>query len=257
MGSLIRHIPNILTLGNLCCGSVAVFFIASGDSAGGGAGHPAVWLILVAAVLDLFDGALARTLGSDGAFGRELDSLADVVSFGLAPAAIAFQALSGGMAPAAHASGSAPSLLPYLSLLLVAGAAWRLARFNTGDGPAGSFRGMPSPSNGLIWASFALVTAETGYMPGHAAVVALVAVSAWLMVSGVRMIAFKFVHRRWKGNEWRYLYLLLAAPCIVAGWALTGACSAAMGLLVLLYLILSVISHFTQRPHDEEVQSRN
>jgi len=243
-----KNVPNYFTLGNLLCGSIATLAVASG-----GYGHWAALLIFLGAFLDLFDGAIARKVGASGPMGRELDSLADVVTFGLAPAAIAFSLLTDGIPFDAALAGISDftTALPLLSFLLVFGAAWRLARFNIDDTQSTSFRGMPSPANGLFWASVSAVSIESAFLPSAPVIVVGIILLSWLMVSPVRMISFKFSHSGWKGNEWRYVYIASLLPVAIIAWLATGALSSAVTVLLFLYLILSLVSHLIHsRTHE-------
>lgn len=246
-----KNIPNYFTLGNLLCGSMATLAVASG-----GYGHWAALLIFLGAFLDLFDGAIARKVGASGPMGRELDSLADVVTFGLAPAAIAFSLLTDAIPFHSALAGISDfaSALPLLAFLLVFGAAWRLARFNIDDSQTTSFRGMPSPANGLFWASVSAVFIESGYLPPAPVISGGIILLSWLMVSPVRMISFKFSHSGWKGNEWRYVFIACLVPVALIAWLATGAWSSAVTVLLFLYLILSIASHLTQSRTHENIQ---
>lgn len=236
-----KQLPNYITLGNLLCGSVAVMAVASA-----GYNHSAVLLIFLAAFLDLFDGAAARALGVNGPMGRELDSLADVISFGLAPSAIAFSLLNDGQ-PFTECFSENP--FSWLSFLLVFSAAWRLARFNIDESQSASFSGLPSPANGLFWASLAGWTIESGQEVAPALVYPAIGIFSFLMVAPVRMFSFKFSHRKWAGNEVRYLFLILAVPILAIPVVITGTWSVSVPLLLLLYVIFSLITHLKQIRH--------
>jgi CDP-diacylglycerol---serine O-phosphatidyltransferase len=233
-----KLIPHYITLGNLLCGSIATLAVASG-----GYDHPAALLIFVAAFLDLFDGAAARKLGVSGPMGRELDSLADVISFGLAPAAIAFSLLTDGQ-PFDQALSDGDGL-PLVAFLLVFGAAWRLAKFNIDESQTSSFSGLPSPANGLFWAAVSLWTMESGEMLPHPVVAAGSVIFSFMMVAPVRMFSFKFAHSGWKGNEMRWIFITLVIPAILlSGW-FTGAWSVGIPVLLLVYVAFSLYGHFT------------
>jgi CDP-diacylglycerol---serine O-phosphatidyltransferase len=238
-------IPNLFTLGNLLCGSIATLAVASSNY-----NHAAVFLIFLAAFLDLLDGAVARALNVDGPLGKELDSLADVVSFGLAPTAIAFSLLwpDGTFAGYLEAlRASEPSTwLPLLSFLLVLGAAYRLAKFNVDTTQSTEFKGMPSPANGLFWASIAWIQWESAPIPHllpSATVAVLAVVTAYLMVSPIRMFSFKFKTWGWAGNELRYLFLASIPVVVFLSHFLFNLYSVSLPLLLLLYAFISTVRH--------------
>ena len=140
--SLKRQIPNIITLGNLTCGVAACYMASQGFL------WQAAVYIIAGIFLDFFDGLAARLLGVASPVGRELDSLADVVTSGVAPALILFEAIP-----------LDPTWLYVLSLaafLMPAFAAYRLAKFNLDTRQSHSFLGLPAPSNALIWVGLAL-----------------------------------------------------------------------------------------------------
>lgn len=147
-------------------------------------------LIFIAALLDLFDGAIARALNVSGDFGKQLDSLADVISFGLAPSVIAYKILE------IELPGELENL-KYIAFVNVMCAALRLARFNISTDQTSDFHGMPSPPNGILWASLAMVyeMVSAGVVGNFdftwSLVLPMLLLSSWLMVSPIRMFSFK------------------------------------------------------------------
>ncbi len=137
-----KHIPNTITLLNLLAGFFAVVAALTGDPLLAG------WLVVLASVFDFFDGFMARLLKAYSELGKQLDSLADLVSFGVAPAAVLYSLISRGGA------GEDLSLLYLFAPALVVGAsALRLARFNIDPSQESSFRGLPTPASGLFFAT--------------------------------------------------------------------------------------------------------
>jgi CDP-diacylglycerol--serine O-phosphatidyltransferase len=131
-----KSIPNILTLANAALGCCALFFIAILDY------DTATLCVLLAAVFDFFDGFVARTMGWTSRFGAELDSLADVISFGVVPGALATVMLS---------SAQVDYPLIFLGFIITLATAYRLAKYNTSENGQSYFRGLPSPANALLW----------------------------------------------------------------------------------------------------------
>ena len=140
-----KYLPNILTLLNAACGCVALYYVGSLEL------EAAMYLVLLGAFFDLFDGLLARRLGVAGPLGVQLDSLADLITFGIVPGAIAVATL--------FFSGlDAPFALLGFSVTL--GSVYRLAKFNTLTEKAQHFRGLPTPANGLFWLGLPLLTVD-------------------------------------------------------------------------------------------------
>ena len=201
-------IPNFLTLGNLVCGScAAITLLTSGDF------RIALWLIVAAAVFDFLDGFAARLLKSVSAIGVELDSLADMVSFGLVPSLAMWSLYD--MVPAA---GILPEGVAeygrYLTLIIVAFSALRLAKFNVDDTQHSEFCGLPTPANGLFCLSVGLLATAGDLALCKEVVMVLAVVMASLLISPIRMFALKFKGFGWRGNELRYSFILLSVAII-------------------------------------------
>ena len=169
-------ISNLLTLSNLLCGMIAtVAILTDGDL------HLAFWLLVLAAVFDFFDGFTARLLHQSSPIGLQLDSLADMVSSGVAPTAVmltlAWQAGSSWWAADTGGPWS------WIVLLLAVGTALRLAKFNIDDTQRTEFCGLPSPAAGLFCASLGLLHAEGMLSLPYEAVLLAAAATAWLMIA--------------------------------------------------------------------------
>lgn len=202
----------MLTLCNLLCGSVAVISLW-GMSWGGPA--TAFALVAAAAVFDFCDGFAARLLHSSSPVGVELDSLADMVSFGLVPSAVlmrlwceAPQLWDGWPQGVVSAAGFVP-------LLIAAFSALRLAKFNVDDTQHTEFEGLPTPACALLCTSLAMLAATGRITLPREAIAVVSAVMAWLLVSPVRMFSLKFHGFGWRGNALRYVFLAVSA-CVVA-----------------------------------------
>jgi CDP-diacylglycerol--serine O-phosphatidyltransferase len=234
---VLRLLPNALTLANLTCGAIASYHIAHSFDA-----TSAVYLIFLAALFDLFDGAAARKLGVNGDMGRELDSLADVVSFGLAPSLIIFtmleQSLEGALQP-----------LKYVAFANVLAAAYRLARFNVSESTGKTFNGMPSPANGIFWASMLAIVVESNHpamLPTDQwvwptnLVVTFFIITSLLMVSQVEMFSFKFKPGGIAANKTQTAFAILGALLSIAVYALFENWLFIIPLLILLYIVTSV-----------------
>lgn len=146
MKSLTKHIPNTLTMLNLCSGGIACVFALERDY------RMAMLFIVIGAVFDFFDGMSARLLKVSSPIGKELDSLADDISFGLAPSLIVFSLLG-------EMTGGAEGVmryLPYTAFIMAAFSGLRLAKFNLDERQSESFIGLPTPANALLWSSLAV-----------------------------------------------------------------------------------------------------
>lgn len=218
--------PNLLTLMNLLCGAAAaVEVLVYHDYV------LAFALIVLAAVFDFFDGFAARLLHQSSPIGLQLDSLADVVSFGFAPAAVMFRLVWD--APAAW-FGDGGSLA-WAALVLAAFSALRLAKFNIDDTQRTEFCGLPTPAAALFCASLGLLRAlEMLQLPAEAVLLATFVLSA-LLVSPVRMFALKFHGFGWRGNELRYGFIGVSAVLIFTLGAY------AIPTIIVLYVVVSTV----------------
>ncbi|MBO5584652.1 MAG: CDP-diacylglycerol--serine O-phosphatidyltransferase [Prevotella sp.] len=226
-----KHIPNSITCCNLVSGSIATFYAFAGN-----AEMALIWIV-VGAVFDFFDGMTARLLGVSSPIGKELDSLADVITFGLAPSTIVFAELSVIDYPA-FLEPLRP-WLPFAAFIMAAFSALRLAKFNLDERQTTSFIGLPTPANALFWASLTVGSREliegSPYMVF--ALMMLLAVSCWLLVSEVPMFALKFKHWGWAGNQTRYIFIATSA-LLIAIFGITG-----IAIVILWYVVLSLYTN--------------
>lgn len=200
-------IPNLLTLSNLLCGSfAAVSALKFGNL------EWAFWFMVIAAVFDFFDGFVARLLKCPSPIGVQLDSLADMISFGLVPAAIVYV-----MCTRSLPEDSSFGLFGVYTLIcfaLAAFSALRLAKFNIDETQHTEFCGLPTPACALFFASLGLIEARTGFGVAGYYVALFVPVACWLLISPIRMFALKFQGFGWRGNEIRYIFLALSVVLI-------------------------------------------
>lgn len=202
-----RNIPNCITSLNVLAGTAAIICAASGsDPWWGLKGYQWAYIfIAIAATADFLDGFSARLFHAYSDMGKELDSLCDLVSFGVAPAMILYQTLS---------ESGAPVWLAWCSLLIPLAGALRLAKFNVDTRQFTSFIGLPIPANAIFWIGFTAFVYDYGF-PGVWLTLAVIAVESWLMVSPVKMFSLKFRNLRWKENRARYLLVVVAAILVV------------------------------------------
>lgn len=224
-----RHIPNLFTLLNLFCGAVAIILALQTDTiimyidqdystSSFNIPEKLAWasvLILIAAIIDFLDGFLARLLNATGEMGKQLDSLSDVVSFGVAPSMILYQLLRLSFA---REEGGLETHIVWLLPALIVGcaAAYRLARFNLSTNQQYSFKGVPVPAIGLLVASFPLILHYNEW-PGVNQIFinkwflyATVIIASWLMVSNLNILSLKFKDYSLRNNKPKFLLLIIA-----------------------------------------------
>lgn len=222
------NIPNAITCLNMLCGALAcIMAFKNEEILAGLAGYQWAFIFIGAsAVFDFLDGAMARLLHVYSLIGKELDSLSDLISFGLAPAMLMFNTV-GGYSPG--------SFWAYVALVIVIFGGIRLAKFNVDDRQTTSFIGLPIPANALFWiGTVSWIHAYT--YPGDIALAVLMVLFSSLMVCALPMFSLKFTSFGWKGNYKRYL-LLFAALLFVIFQGVTG-----LAWTVLLYIIMSAVS---------------
>lgn len=222
-----KYVPNFITCSNLVSGCIATVFALGGD-----ASMALLWIV-VGAVFDFFDGMSARLLNVSSPIGKELDSLADDVTFGVAPACIVFNFLSG-----VHQHFV---LFPFIAFLIAAFSALRLAKFNLDERQTTSFIGLPTPANALFWGALIVSMGEklqsSPYLVG--VVVVLIFLSCYLLVAELPLFALKFKHWGWKGNEVKYTYVLTSAAMIILS-VLLGLGVIGIAAAIAWYVVLSV-----------------
>ena len=204
-----KHIPNTLTSCNLISGCIAIVFALNANYT------MALTFIVVGAVFDFFDGMSARLLGVSSPIGKELDSLADVVTFGVAPSSMIYTLLltlskSGWNETLAFA-------IPYVAFVMAAFSALRLAKFNLDERQTTSFIGLPTPANALFWG--ALIVGNENVFDENSyyiyLLIILVFVSSWLLVAEIPMFALKFKHWGWRDNKVKYVFLISCLPILL------------------------------------------
>jgi len=237
---IISQIPNFITSLNLVSGSVAIIFAIDGHL---------VWaaiFICAAAIFDFFDGFAARALKAYSEIGKELDSLADVVSFGVAPGAILFTLLEfslfGKNDPIHEISGKwFEWLILFSAFLLPVFGAIRLARFNTNSSDENFFRGLPIPANGLFWAAMGLMLQSPKYadlLPTVYTTKNLVILGVFMsgmMVINMPMFSMKAKSLALKENWYRYLFIGLSALIFIV-FNVYG-----LAFVIFLYILLNAI----------------
>ncbi len=208
--SIIRHIPNGITSLNLFSGCAAIVAAFNGQF------QLAAGLIVLAAIFDFFDGLAARALKAYSEIGKELDSLADMVSFGVAPSVIFFKLIQVGFG---FETGFVATYLPYAAFIIAVFSALRLAKFNIDTRQTTSFIGLPTPANALFLLSFGLYFESNlpykEMVTNPWVLIAVAVIFSLLLVAEIPMFALKIKSLKLKGNEVRYIFLVLSVVLIV------------------------------------------
>jgi CDP-diacylglycerol--serine O-phosphatidyltransferase len=217
--SIKKHIPNAITCLNVFSGCVAVYLAFRGEYQG------VLIAILLAAVFDFMDGLAARMLKAYSPMGKELDSLADVISFGLAPGALVFSLLT-------HAGMG--NYVPFVGFVIPVFSALRLAKFNVDERQTTSFIGLPTPANAIFWVGMAF--SYTEFLESQPWVlIGGAMVFSYLLLAALPMFSLKFKNLSWKDNQSQYLFL---AGC-VAILVVTGV--GAFSFIIAWYILLSLL----------------
>ena len=226
-----KHIPNTITCCNLISGCIATYWAFMGVA------YLALLFIVIGAVFDFFDGMVARLLHVSSPIGKELDSLADDITFGFAPSAIIFSYLC-----TFHIH---LPFIPFLAFIMAAFSALRLAKFNLDERQALGFIGLPTPANALFWGSLIVGlqdwSADSSLFTLHSSLLPYLIlvgtfISCWLLIAEIPMFALKFKTWSWKGNEIKFIFILSCIPLLLF-LGISG-----LAAIIAWYVILSVIT---------------
>lgn len=232
---IVRNIPNSITCCNLISGCTATYFAFLGNI------HMALLWIIIGAVFDFFDGMSARLLKVSSPIGKELDSLADDITFGFAPSAIIYYELSIMDCPSALLP--IKDYIPFFAFVMAAYSALRLAKFNLDERQSLGFIGLPTPANALFWG--ALFVGAQSFMESTSwmmpVVLLMVCLSCWLLIAEIPMFALKFKQWGWKGNEVKYIFILSCIPLLVF-FGIT-----AFSVIIAWYVVLSVCVNISSK----------
>jgi CDP-diacylglycerol--serine O-phosphatidyltransferase len=247
-----RHIPNAITLGNLLCGSLAIFYIFYGDLV------QASYLVGLAAVLDFFDGFAARLLKATSPIGKDLDSLCDMVSFGAVPGFMMFKMIAfvtgvyygNGIGEALKMGSQA--WYPLAGFVIIIFSALRLAKFNNDTRQTEGFMGLPTPANAILICSLPLVfdfgqsymsltVMNAPFITDGANLAIGACILSLLLVTDIPMFSLKFRSFSWAANQTRYVFL---ATCLTMFILLK---MAAIPLTILLYIAANLVQNIFSR----------
>ncbi len=222
-----KHIPNLISCLNLFSGSIAVVLAFEGLFF-----YAFLWIML-AAVMDFLDGMAARLLNAYSPIGKELDSLADIISFGFAPGIMIFKILQIN----SEIVNFGFPFLPYIAFLIPIFSALRLAKFNIDERQTDSFIGLPTPANAMFWASG--IAGTWKYSDGNellytTIIIISILIFSWLMISEIPMFSLKMKKIEWKENQLKFILPVIGTIAIF----FLG--SAGIAFVILLYILISL-----------------
>ncbi len=235
-----KQLPNVLTCMNLLCGCVAIISVFHGNvvlMAG---------MVFLAALFDFMDGLTARSLNVYSELGKNLDSLADVVTFGVVPGMILYNLFIKQPDQEFLGSFTLFHLLKYFPFVVTVFAAYRLAKFNTDTRPKHVFYGLPVPAAGILVTSFPLIVRFDNFGLGSLImhpVFLLVAsvVLSYLMISDLQLFSLKFANMGWKDNKIRFIFLGISLVLVIV------LQFTAIPIIICLYVLLSVIRYYLMK----------
>ncbi len=222
---MLKHIPNLLTIFNLICGCIALYFSFNNNLVF------VAYIIGLAAIFDFMDGAVARLLKVSGPMGEELDSLADMVSFGVVPGSVVFHLLE----------ASSLSTYSFIAIAIPAFSAYRLAKFNIDEKQSENFIGLPTPANCLVFVSIPLITAFqeesiiASFIEIPEVLITLTLLLSIALISKIPLFSLKFKNLKYADNKLKIFFIGISIPLLIL------LQFSAIPLIVLLYLTLSIV----------------
>ena len=228
--NLKAQLPNFITLLNLLSGVLGILWVLEGQPLYG------AYFVILSATFDFFDGFAARLLKVQSDMGKELDSLADVVSFGVLPGILLYSLTK---------SQTEASFLPYCTLIIPMLSAYRLAKFNLDTRQSDRFIGLPTPANALLLTTIPYLAAHwpelSPWLSSPIALVVIAWLTSLLLVAELPLIALKFKNSSFRDNSYRYALLVIGAVCLV--WLQL----AGIPLVILAYLLLSGMENMLRK----------
>lgn len=240
-----KHIPNTITCLNLLCGCVAIMHIFNGHLV------LATYFVWAAAIFDFFDGLAARLLKVHSEIGKQLDSLADMVSFGVVPGAMMFKIINHQMITCG-ADVDNFATISFIGFVITIFSAIRLAKFNIDTRQNESFVGLPTPANTLFITSIPFIL-ELDFFPFAVLInnvyffISISIIFSYLLIAELPLFALKFKSFGFKGNEIRYVFLAISLIMLIIFHFV------AIPFIILLYIILSIINNISSRKKQNEI----
>ena len=242
-----KHIPNLFTLGNLFCGLIALLFAFQSDF------EAVAFFVVLGIVFDFFDGFLARLLKVSGELGKQLDSLADMITSGVVPGFIMYFLIYESIISEAESLMNnikldglisfSTSYYSYFGLILALAACYRLAKFNIDTRQSDSFIGLPTPAMSLFVVSLPLIQkySEIDFivdlLSNNYFLFAITILLSYLMNANLSLLALKFKSYSWKGNEFRFVLIIASIVLLITTQFL------AIPVIVMIYILLSVLEN--------------
>ncbi|RZK46588.1 MAG: CDP-diacylglycerol--serine O-phosphatidyltransferase [Pedobacter sp.] len=223
-----KHIPNAITCANLFSGCIGVVAAFNGEL------ELAAYFVLLSGLFDFFDGMVARLLNVKSEIGKQLDSLADMVSFGFLPGVVMFQLLK--------TSDYSSAYLPYLGFIITVFSALRLAKFNIDERQTEDFIGLNTPMNTLFIVSLPFIAHDYPEIIGSSIVlISIVAITSYLLISEIKIFSFKLSDTSWAKNKFKYSFLI-ASLVLIAFLKFV-----AIPFILILYISFSILHFRTQK----------
>jgi CDP-diacylglycerol--serine O-phosphatidyltransferase len=239
--SIKKHIPNLLTLGNLFCGTIATVFAVEGDFVNAGL------FVVIGILFDFLDGFVARLLKVSGELGKQLDSLADMVTSGVVPGIIMFKLIQNNLFNTANEFNDNFFDVSLIGLILTLAACYRLAKFNLDTRQSNSFIGLPTPAMSLFVISLPLIQQYSdiefvkNLIDNNYFLIAITWVLSFLMNAEIPLFSLKFKDYSFQKNWMIYLFLTLSLVLILLINYLS------IPIIITLYIVLSVIKNLTPK----------
>ena len=231
-----KFLPNAISLLNLFLGCIIILLLIENNIE-----VKYIFIIsLICMILDFLDGYIARKLNAKSEIGLQLDSLADMISFGLVPGIILYNLFLN--APSSSVGSISSSFIPFMGFLITLCSAYRLAKFNTLKSNSKYFKGLPTPANTLLIYSFSIISSDNGVISSiildYNVLVLITIISGFLLVSNLKLLSFKFSSLKFKGNRRRFLLIFISIPLIL----ILGIYAAP--LIISIYIIISIITFY-------------
>ena len=231
-----KFLPNAITLLNLFLGCVIILLLIENNIE-----VKYIFIIsLICMILDFLDGYIARKLNAKSEIGLQLDSLADMISFGLVPGIILYNLFLNAQSSSVGSISS--SFIPFTGFLITLSSAYRLAKFNTLKSNSKYFKGLPTPANTLLIYSFSIISLDNGVISSiildYNVLIFITIISGFLLVSNLKLLSFKFSSLKFKGNRRRFLLIFISIPLIL----ILGIY--AVPLIISIYIIISIITFY-------------
>ncbi len=235
-----KHIPNLFTLGNLLCGTIAVIYAVKGDYI------TTAIFVAMGITLDFFDGFMARLLQVQGPLGKQLDSLADMVTSGVVPGIVMLQLLHSSVAMPTvgyfgfMASEESIPLLSFFGLLLTLSACYRLGKFNIDERQSENFIGLPTPAMTLFIVSLPLIVLYapdsffTSLIHNSYFLLTITVLFSWIMNAEINLFSLKFSSYGFRGNMAKYLFLIVSVILLLVFQIIS------VPLIIGLYVLISI-----------------